>query len=100
MSEWIPQNEPDCEIYQEGFNAGYNACLIEKVEKYRWHDLRRNPEDLPKHSNAVICAYDGGRDPVFYRLLHAKKNTGFNHVHYAKPIAWREIEPFEVTNDG
>lgn len=31
MSEWTPQNEHDSKIYQEGFDDGYDACLIEKV---------------------------------------------------------------------
>lgn len=28
--------------------------------KEKWHDLRKNPDDLPKESDKYLCAWEGG----------------------------------------
>lgn len=42
--------------------ATYDGCVcgieaLEKQEKYKWHDLRKNPEDLPtvEHEVDIVC---------------------------------------------
>lgn len=39
-----------------------NSDLIEKVNKYRWHDLRKNPNDLPPAETEVdvVCVKRNG----------------------------------------
>lgn len=33
------------------------STMREKEEKYRWHDLRKNPNDLPEIEHEVVVAY-------------------------------------------
>lgn len=72
--------------------------VMEKAEKYRWHDLRENPDDLPKENgdymvwyHAINGVYDGAK-VMYYSTAgwltgKTRKKEGV--------IAWREIEPFE-----
>ena len=43
-------SEEDFEILDEAIEA------LEKAEKYKWHDLRKNPKDLPKNGTDVVVA--------------------------------------------
>lgn len=73
--------------------------VMEKAEKYRWHDLRKNPDDLPKENGDYIVWYQAvnnvynGAKVMFYSTGggwlagRTRKEEGV--------IAWREIEPFE-----
>ena len=39
--------------------------ILEESEKYRWHDLRKNPDDLPEDfHNVVICLNGFEGNPV------------------------------------
>lgn len=65
-------------------------CAL-KADRYRWHDLRKNPDDLPEIGKTVLCFCLGN----WYRSI---KNTGYpNSTRYFNlfVIAWREFEPFE-----
>ena len=104
MSEYTKQNERDSEIYTDGYNDGYDACKVD-MKKYRWHDLRKNPEDLPKEGKQVyvyginyhhaIAKYDSFRVDGGYKKTWALFDA-FNIIHELNNvIAWREIEPLE-----
>lgn len=80
---------------------------LERVEKYAWHDLRKNPEDLPYDDNTefIVCAeYDNGIRCVTLgcfmgnegMVLPELGNWMRNKYHI---IAWRYIEPFEEDNE-
>ena len=72
---------------------------LEKADKYRWHDLRKNPNDLPE---------DNGYGESDYVLVLAGCFE-WNHCEWAcyshsakkwstyvqEVFAWRYIEPFE-----
>lgn len=100
---------------QEEFNKGWNACikmfgeLIDNqptVEnKYAWHDLRKNPEDLPQKDglycvavkyNAEIQEIGFGQWENMYGYT-----SGWSALmpNYGEVIAWREIEPFEEVEE-
>lgn len=74
----------------------------DKYDKYCWHDLRKNPEDLPELLNDVlVCTKDSFGNLEY---VVASKHDGKivdNHIVFngwtclGIPIAWREIEPFE-----
>lgn len=68
--------------------------VMEKAEKYRWHDLRENPDDLPKPRHGVDTRSKLGSQ--FYNWIDLynadAKCWKFDD---ANIIAWREIEPFE-----
>lgn len=71
------------------------------MDKFRWHDLRKNPDDLPERGEKVIikevcgytlCEYMGkGR---FMEKAEQRKVT----IHRL-PIAWMHFEPFDVVAD-
>lgn len=72
---------------------------LEKAEKYHWHNLRKNPDDLPKESGDYIVWYQSinnaynGAKVMFYSartgwvIGRARKEEGI--------IAWRKIKQFE-----
>lgn len=39
---------------------------IEDADKYKWHDLRKNPDDLPKLDTTVIIATSYGDSDIEY----------------------------------
>ena len=72
---------------------------LEKADKYRWHDLRKNPDDLPEAD---------GNDESDYVLVmigtpewNSWEQAYYHHgkrlwTTYEQNVsAWRYIEPFE-----
>ena len=70
----------------------------EYKEKYRWHDLRKNPDDLPEDSKDVLVTVKGGcvnrtwHDSCGWRNATAKKASYYSDK---SVLAWKEIEEFE-----
>lgn len=50
--ECIDDDCKDCE-HKSFFKMAIEA--LEKQDKYRWHDLKKNPNDLPLDEGEVIC---------------------------------------------
>ena len=80
---------------------------LEKADKYRWHDLRKDPTDLPPHGKVVIVFTEGfgfGASIYTHTIGHwneDKEEWRFDTLAYPILIAWREIEPFASdTNVG
>ena len=85
---------------------------IEKQNKYRWHDLRKNPRDLPEDGETVEVVYeyydfDAEADLPKYghsRYYHDIYGTefwggdAFNGLQL-NVIAWRYIEPIEEEDE-
>ena len=67
-------------------------------EKYRWHDLRKNPADLPEDNKDVLVTIKGGcvnrtwHDSCGWRNATAKKARYYSND---RVIAWKEMEEFE-----
>ena len=72
---------------------------LEKADKYRWHDLRKNPDDLPEAD---------GNDESDYVLVmigtpewNSWEQAYYHHgkrlwtTYEQNVFAWRYIEPFE-----
>ena len=83
--------------YYEAIEMAVEA--LEKADKYRWHDLRKNPDDLPRvvngngESEYVLvktgCFEWCDMEMAYYS--YAKRQWSIdNYV-----LAWRYIEPFE-----
>lgn len=84
--------------YYEAIEMAVDA--LEKADKYRWHDLRKNPDDLPE-------AIGGGceSDYVLVMIGTPEWNSWEQaYYHHGKQMwstyeqnvfAWRYIEPFE-----
>ena len=77
------------------------VCLkaLEKADKYRWHDLRKNPDDLPEadgnsESDYVLVMIGtpewNSWEQAYYH--HGKKMWS---TYEQNVFAWRYIEPFE-----
>lgn len=71
----------------------YAVFLYEQAEKYKWHDLVKNPEDLPKNTGVYLVKRPTDRWTYceYTVFVYNKKLWREQSV-----IAWREIEPFEV----
>lgn len=80
----------------------------EAQNKYRWHDLRKDPNDLPNDDSFeyVVCVeYQNGKRECTVgcldmggdmMLLPTLGNWIGNSYHI---IPWREIEPFEEVDE-
>lgn len=89
---------------------------LEKAEKYHWHNLRENPDDLPEirmeFEVVVKRTYSDYRmleharrielsDGIYWHVehygyvQHPKIKDGCGGDNTIEVIAWREIEPFE-----
>ena len=74
---------------------------LEKANKYKWHDLRKNPDDLPE---AIGGGYES--DYVLVMIGTPEWNSWEQaYYHHGKRMwstyeqnvfAWRYVEPFEA----
>ena len=76
---------------------------LEKADKYKWHDLRKNPDDLPEadgnsESDYVLVMIGtpewNSWEQAYYH--HGKKMWS---IYEQNVFAWRYIEPFEEEAD-
>ena len=77
---------------------------LKKADKYRWHDLRKNPDDLPE---AIGGGYES--DYVLVMIGTPEWNSWEQaYYHHGKRLwstyeqnvfAWRYIESFEENKD-
>ena len=79
---------------------------IKSMIKYRWHDLRKDPADLPEQEGTVLVSLNGKLGSVSY--VHAVESRYYipgDEPFYGDPYmnglveAWKEIEPFEDGKD-
>lgn len=85
-------------MLREALNMAIEA--LEKQEKYKWHDLRKNPKDLPDERNVVI-GFDGSEygATVFYDSgIYRGWATSDQDFEPSDITAWRYMEPFEEDN--
>lgn len=91
--------------------------LREYKRKYRWHDLRKNPDDVPnveQRRNAYFHVVQEGKETE-PTILQYKKDFGFGFyndfgngpkftdvdTNFTEPIVgWKEIEKFESIMEG
>lgn len=95
--------EHNIEVLEERNNNQFK--LLMQKEQYAWHDLQKNPNDLPKDGVRILfCAkeYPRPRKEYFtgkYRTGYyfETDDTGDYAIDYEldEVIAWKEIEPFE-----
>ena len=73
---------------------------LEKADKYKWHDLRKNPDDLPE----AICG--GDESEYVLAMIGTPEWNSWEQAYYhhgkrlwstyeQNVFAWRYIEPFE-----
>ena len=91
--------------------AKEDACILavealEKADKYRWHDLRKNPDDLPEDNgygcSEYVLVMIGTPEWDNHEWAYYNHNTKM----WSTPLceqnvfAWRYIEPFEEEEDA
>jgi len=78
-------------LSHKGYVDGYHECENE----HEWHDLRKDPTDLPKEEREYIVmnANEGGDTSywICYYWKEEKKFTGYG-LGEANVIKWKEIE--------
>ena len=69
--------------------------MCENAERFRWHDLRKNPDDLPAQNHTVVFATTDGSSQegeLYYNTwIQFRWNTTRSK---SEVIAWKEIEHF------
>ena len=78
------------EAAKEGFLAG-----LKTARKAMWHNLRKNPKDLPEENQEVLVYFtlpDKSRNDI---MLAEFENNDFNFVDLEDVIAWCEIPSFK-----
>ena len=74
---------------------------LEKADKYRWHDLRKNPDDLPEADeygcSECVLAVTGTPEWGDYEWAYYNHNTMMWSTPFCvqNVCAWRYVEPFE-----
>lgn len=78
--------------------------VLEKVDKYKWHDLRENPDDLPRQygktrfSVDILVATKTDKDfsaIAYIDLVNRVWRSGIHNSEYPGVIAWKYVDPFE-----
>ena len=94
-----PQLDLACQGYKDGFLAGL------KAGRPQWHDLRKDPNDLPKEvGNYIVCYLDTACERHTFELSfvdyledeHWIDENGHDiEVYDEGVIAWCEIPTFD-----
>ena len=84
--------------------AKEDACILavealEKADKYRWHDLRKNPDDLPEDNgygeSEYVLVMIGTPEWYSCEWAYYSHNAKMWSIYEQNVFAWRYIEPFE-----
>lgn len=85
------------EVYIDGFNDGYDAGFKDCAKK-AWHDLRKDPNDLPKRNKEYVVEVT---IPVMthpsyvFATYYFDKKKWFSFGEEIEVIAWCEILTFD-----
>lgn len=72
---------------------------LEKADKYRWHDLRKNPDDLPEaigdSESEYVLVMIGTPEWNSWEQAYYKHDKRMWSTYEQNVFAWRYIEPFK-----
>ena len=72
---------------------------LEKADKYRWHDLRKNPDDLPEadgnSESEYVLVMIGTPEWNSWEQAYYHHDKKMWSTYDQNVFAWRYIEPFE-----
>ena len=85
-------------------DAIYTAIeALEKADKYRWHDLRKNPDDLPEadgnSESEYVLAMIGTPEWNSWEQAYYHHGKRLWSTYDQNVFAWRYIEPFKEEAD-
>ena len=76
---------------------------LEKADKYRWHDLRKNPDDLPEDNgygkSEYVLVMIGTPEWYSCDWAYYSHNAKMWSTYEQNVFAWRYIEPFKEEAD-
>ena len=76
---------------------------LEKADKYRWHDLRKNPDDLPEDNgygkSEYVLVMIGTPEWYSCEWAYYSYNAKMWSTYDQNVFAWRYIEPFKEEAD-
>ena len=82
-------------------DAIYTAIeALEKADKYRWHDLRKNPDDLPEaicggYESEYVLVMIGTPEWNSWEQAYYKHDKKLWSTYEQNVFAWRYVEPFK-----
>ena len=84
--------------YYEAIEMAVDA--LEKADKYKWHDLRKNPDDLPEaiggsYVSEYVLVMIGTPEWYSCEWAYYSHNAKMWSIYEQNVFAWRYIEPFE-----
>ena len=73
---------------------------LEKADKYRWHDLRKNPDDLPEaigdgYESDYVLVMIGTPEWNSWEQAYYEHDKMMWSTYEQNVFAWRYIEPFK-----
>ena len=72
---------------------------LEKADKYRWHDLRKNPDDLPEadgnSESEYVLAMIGTPEWNSWEQAYYHHGKRMWSTYDQNVFAWRYVEPFK-----
>ena len=72
---------------------------LEKADKYRWHDLRKNPDDLPEDNgygkSEYVLVMIGIPEWYSCEWAYYSHNAKMWSTYEQNVFAWRYVEPFK-----
>ena len=100
--EILKKNKPTCDTRE----CGKKLCMavdaaieaLKKADKYRWHDLRKNPNDLPESDgnseSEYVLAMIGTPEWNSWEQAYYHHGKRLWSTYEQNVFAWRYIEPF------
>lgn len=77
---------------------------LEKADKYRWHDLRKNPDDLPEadgnSESDYVLVMIGTPEWNSWEQAYYHHGKRLWSTYEQNVFAWRYIEPFKEEEDA
>ena len=87
--------------YYEAIEMAVEA--LEKADKYRWHDLRKNPDDLPEadgnSESDYVLVLIGTPEWNSWEQAYYSHNAKMWSTYDQSVFAWRYVEPFKEEAD-
>ena len=73
---------------------------LEKADKYKWHDLRKNPDDLPEaigdgYESEYVLVMTGTPEWNSWEQAYYHHDKKLWSTYEQNVFAWRYIEPFK-----
>ena len=88
--------------YYEAIEMAVDA--LKNADKYRWHDLRKNPDDLPEaicggYESEYVLVMIGTPEWNSWEQAYYKHGKKLWSTYEQNVFAWRYIEPFKEEAD-